>query len=158
MWRTLKFLVCGSVFAVTGLLTAPLAHAVTTRVDDSGTIVSQAVVPMRWRQLVPGRGADNSVEAGVRVALRLNMTRWLMQPVRLYMALGPAVGEPIYANWRTQGRLMGGALRSGGRVLVFEGVPNVASLEETIDLTLITDGRTLTSQQALQFYFEVETP
>lgn len=132
--------------------------AATTRVDDSGTIVSQGIVAMRWKQLVPGRGTDNSVEANVRVALRLNLARWLNQPVRLYMALAPAVGEPVYATWRTQGRLMPGALRSGGRVLVFEGVANAASLEETLDLTLRTDGRALTSQQSLQFYFEVDTP
>lgn len=134
------------------------ADAATTRVDDSGTIVSQGVVPMRWKQLVPGRGADNSVEASVRVALRLNLARWLNQPVRLYMALAPAIGEPIHASWRTQGRLMPGTLRSGARMLVFEGVVNIASLEETLDLMLRTDGRALTSQQSLQFYFEVDTP
>ena len=134
------------------------AGAATTRVDDSGTIVSQGVVPMRWKQLVPGRGADNSVEASVRVALRLNLARWLNQPVRLYMALAPAIGEPIHASWRTQGRLMPGTLRSGARMLVFEGVVNIASLEETLDLMLRTDGRALTSQQSLQFYFEVDTP
>jgi hypothetical protein len=134
------------------------AGAATTRVDDSGTVVSQGVVPMRWKQLVPGRGADHSVEAGVRVALRLNLARWLNQPVRLYMALAPAAGEPVFASWRTQGRLLPGALRSGGRTLVFDGVANAATLEETLDLTLRTDGRALVAPQSLQFYFEVDTP
>ncbi|MGH6640122.1 MAG: hypothetical protein ACREBY_16185 [Polaromonas sp.] len=146
-----------------GILAAALAGAgsagaATFRVDDSGTVLSQGVVPMRWKQLVPGRGADHSVEAGVRVALRLNLARWLNQPVRLYMALAPAMGEPVHAAWRTQGRLLPGALRSGGRVLVFEGVVSTASLEETLELTLRTDGRALVSPQALQFYFEVDTP
>lgn len=146
-----------------GLLAAVLlggagVNATTTRVDDSGTVVSQGVLPMRWKQLVPGRGADNSVEASVRVALRLNLARWLNQPVRLYMALTPALGEPVYATWRTQGRLLPGTLRSGGRALIFEGVANAALLEETLDLTLRTDGRALVSTQALQFYFEVDTP
>lgn len=149
--------------SVMGLLAAALlwadnAHATTTRVDDSGTMVSQSVLPMRWKQLVPGRGADHSVEASVRVALRLNLARWLNQPVRLYMALAPASGEPIYAIWLTQGRLLPGALRSGGRTLIFDGVANTASLEETLELTLRTDGRALISQQSLQFYFEVDTP
>jgi len=142
----------------TSLLAAKGAVAATTRVDDSGTVVSQGVVPMRWKQLVPGRGADNSVEASVRVALRLNMSRWLNQPVRLYMALAPAPGEPVYVAWRTQGRLLPGTLRTGGRTLVFEGIANTASLEETVELTLRTDGRALVSSQALQFYFEVDTP
>ena len=134
------------------------AHAATYRVDDSGTIVSQAVVPMRWRQLVPGRGADHTVEASLRVAARLNLARWLNQPVRVYMALAPLPGEPVQASWRTQGRWLPGTLRSGARTLVYEGVVRSASLEETLELTLSTDGRALVSQQALQFYFEVDTP
>jgi len=152
-----RFILASCLLAAS-LLTATSAAAITTRVDDSGTVVTQGVVPMRWKQLVPGRGADNSVEASVRVALRLNMSRWLNQPVKLYMALAPAPGEPVYVAWRTQGRLLPGTLRTGGRTLIFEGVANAASLEETIELTLKTDGRALVSSQALQFYFEVDTP
>lgn len=137
---------------------ADCAAAGTARVDDSGTVVSQAVVPMRWRQLVPGRAADNSVEAGVRVALRLNLSRWLNQPVKLYMGLAPVAGEPVHAAWRTHGRLLPGSVRSGARTLVFEGLAGTASLEETLELTLSTDGRALVSPQSLQFYFEVDTP
>ena len=133
-------------------------RAATVRVDDSGTVVSQGVVPMRWKQLVPGRGADHAVEASVRVALRLNLTKWINQPVRLYMGLAPSAGEPIYASWRTQGRLMPGALRSGTRSIIFNGIATAAALEETIDLVLKTDGRALVSPQALQFYFEIDSP
>lgn len=134
------------------------AVAGTTRVDDSGTVVSQGVLPMRWRQPVPGRGADNSVEASVRVALRLNLSRWLNQPVKLYMGLAPAAGEPVHATWRTQGRLLPGSVRSGARTLMYDGIAGAASLEETLELTLRTDGRALASPQSLQFYFEVDTP
>lgn len=140
------------------LCAAQSTAAGTARVDDSGTVVSQGVVPMRWRQLVPGRAADNSVEASLRVALRLNLSRWLNQPVKLYMGLAPVAGEPVHASWRTQGRLLPGSLRSGARALVFEGIAGAASLEETLELTLSTDGRALVSAQALQFYFEVDTP
>ena len=138
--------------------TTQTATAATARVDDSGTVVSQGLVPMRWKQLVPGRGADHSVEAQVRVAARLNLAPWLNRPVRLYMALAPSTGEPVFASWRTQGRLLAGALKSGGRTLVFEGVAKEALMQETMDLTLVTDGRTLQSPQTLQFYFEVDTP
>ena len=138
--------------------TTQTATAATARVDDSGTVVSQGLVPMRWKQLVPGRGADHSVEAQVRVAARLNLAPWLNRPVRLYMALAPSTGEPVFASWRTQGRLLSGALKSGGRTLVFEGVAKEALMQETMDLTLVTDGRTLLSPQTLQFYFEVDTP
>jgi hypothetical protein len=115
-------------------------------------------VPMRWKQLVPGRGADHSVEAGVRVSARLNLAPWLNRPVRLYMALAPSTGEPVYVAWRTQGRLLPGTLKSGARALVFEGLAKTALLEETMDLTLTTDGRALVSSQTLQFYFEIDTP
>jgi hypothetical protein len=134
------------------------ALAATTRVDDSGTVVSQGVVPMRWKQLVPGRGADHAVEASVRVAARLNLAPWLNRTVRMYMALAPSTGEPVYASWRTQGRLLPGSLKSGARVLVFEGVVKAALMEETMDLALSTDGRSLQSPQTLQFYFEVDAP
>ena len=146
--------------AVAGLSLGLVAsgHAATlTRVDDSGTVVSQSVVPMRWRKPVPGRSADHTVEAQLRVALRLNLSAWLNQPVRLYMVLAQGAGSSVQARWRTQGRLLPGALRTGGRALVFEGNVTAASLEETIDLALETDGRVLVSSETLQFYFEVES-
>lgn len=135
----------------------PAYSATVSRVDDSGTVVSQSVVPMRWRTLVPGRAADNTVEAQVRVGIRLNLAPWLNQPVRLYMVLPSGTGSPVQARWRTQGRLLAGALRSGGRTLVYEGPVAAGVLEETIELSLETDGRDLVTPQTLQFYFEVET-
>ena len=148
-----QMLILASAFACAGQV-----QSATFRIDDSGTVVSQSVLPMRWKQLVPGRGADHSVEAGVRVALRLNLTLWVNQPVRLYMALAPATNDTVYARWSTQGRLLPGAMRSGTRTLIFNDVVRSATLEETIDLVLKTDGRTLVAPQALQFYFEIDTP
>lgn len=135
-----------------------LPAAAAVRIDDSGTVVSTPVLPMRWRQLVPGRGADHTVEGQVRVALRLNLSAWVNQPVRVYMVLAPTQGPQITANWRTQGRLLAGSLRSGSRTLVFEGRVPSALLEETIDLAVSTDGRSLDAPQALQFSFELDTP
>ena len=148
----------GAVLMLTLLLATTTANAATQRVDDTGTVVTPAIAQMRWKQLVPGRGADHTVEAALRVALRLNMTRWINQPIRLYMALDRGTGDAVYATWRTQGRLLPGALRSGDRALIFDGVATAAFLEETIELQLRADGRTLSSQQSLQFYFEVDTP
>lgn len=137
----------------------PAARAASTvRVDDSGTIVNQPVVSMRWRKPVPSRAQDNNVDAEVRVALRLNMAPFLNQPVRLYMALAPVTGDPVVATWRTQGRLLAGTVRSGGRALIYNGVAPGPLIQETIDLMLTTDGRNLDSPQALQFYFEVDLP
>lgn len=137
----------------------PAVHAAgTVRVDDSGTVVSQPVVAMRWRKPVPSRAQDHNVDAEIRVALRLNMAPFLNQPVRLFMGLAPVHADPVIATWRTQGRLLPGTVRSGGRTLIFNGVVTGARIEETIDMTLNTDGRNLATTQTLQFYFEADLP
>jgi hypothetical protein len=146
------------IMALLGLAIAGHAQGATFHVDDTGTVVSQTVVPMRWKQPVPGRGADHSVEATVRVALRLNVSTWVNRPVRLYMALAPATGEPIYVSWRSQGNLLPGAIRSGGRGLIYSGVFSATALEEAIELSIKTDGRALVAAQGLQFSFEIDTP
>ncbi|RYY59097.1 MAG: hypothetical protein EOO24_60980 [Comamonadaceae bacterium] len=132
------------------------AQAAVYRVDDTGTMVSQPVTPMKWRQLVPSRAADNTVEGQLSVALRLNLSNWVNRPARIYMALAPTEGEQLLATWRTQGRLLPGTLRSGGRTLVYDGTVRDPFLLETIQLNLAADGRLLTRTQSLQFYFEIE--
>ena len=133
-------------------------NAATVRIDDSGTVVGQTAVPMQWTRPVARSGANHSIEGSVRVALRLNLTSWVNQPVRLYMALAPVVGQPIFISWRTQGNLLPGNLRSGERALIFNGVASAAFLVETIELAIKTDGRGLLASQGLQFYFEIDTP
>lgn len=136
-------------------LVGPVSAA-TYRVDDTGTVVSQPVTAMKWRQLVPSRAGDNTVEGQLNVALRLNLSSWVNRPARIYMALAPTEGEQLQATWRTQGRLLPGALRSGGRTLVYDGVVRDPFLTETIQLSLAADGRLLTRTQSLQFFFEIE--
>lgn len=145
---------CAVLFA---LLAMPsLAPAATFRVDDTGTLVSQPVTPMKWRQVVPSRTGDNAVEGLLSVSLRLNLTNWINRPARIYMVLAPTEGEQLIATWRTQGRLLPGSVRGGGRALVFDGVVLEPFLNETIQLNLLADGRLLTRTQQLQFYFEIE--
>lgn len=152
MLRTACFLL----FAVSML--AEAASAATYRVDDTGTVVSQPVTPMRWRQLAPSRAGDNTAEGRLNVALRLNLANWLRRPVRIYMILAPtSTGiDQLTATWRSQGRLLPGSLRAGGRALVFDGIVTESFLMETIELTLTADGRTLERPQTLQFSFEIE--
>jgi hypothetical protein len=138
------------------LALAAAAPAATYRVDDTGTYLNQPMTPMRWRQLAPGRAGDNTVEGRVSVALRLNLSPWLNRPARLYMALAPTQGEQMVATWRTQGRLLPGTVRGGGRTLVFEGVVREPFLQESIVLDLTADGRSVERAQSLQFFFEIE--
>jgi len=138
---------------------APQVYASTTRVDDSGTVVNSGALPMKWKQLAPGRrGTDNAVEAEVNVAVRLDLRRWVNRPLQIYIVLAPTPGDPIFATWRTRGALLPGTLVSGRRTVIFNGLVKTALLEESMDLTVKTDGRTLVSPRALQFYFEVDTP
>ena len=148
-----------SVVALLLYAATPAAHSKSTvRVDDSGTIVSQPVVAMRWRKPVPSRAHDHTMDAELRVALRLNMQPFMNQTVSLYMGLAPVTGDPVSASWRTQGRLLPGTVRSGARTLVYHGTVTAARLEETIDLALTADGRNLATQQTLQFFFEADLP
>ena len=141
----LALLACGS----------PVDAAV-FRVDDSGTVVGQPITKMRWRQLAPGRSADNTVEGRVTVVLQLNLSNWVNRPARIYMALAPTQGEQLVARWRTQGRLLPGQVSGGMRTLVYEGVVRDAFLRETIVMDLSADGRQLEHPQSLQFHFEIE--
>lgn len=147
---------CRALAATLLALLAVQANAATYRVDDTGTVVGQAVTPMRWRQPVPGRVADNTIEGQVSVALRLNLSQWVMRQARIYMLLAPTENERLVATWRTQGRLLPGSMRGGDRVLVFEGVVREPFLQETILLNLTADGRALERAQSLQFNFEIE--
>ncbi|KWT98650.1 MULTISPECIES: hypothetical protein [unclassified Variovorax] len=137
-------------------LAAAAPAATTHRVDDTGTYLSPPTTPMRWRQLAPGRAGDNTVEGRATVALRLNLSPWLNRPARLYMGLAPTEGEQMIAAWRTQGRLLPGSVRGGGRTLVFEGVVREPFLQESIELDLSADGRSVDRAQSLQFFFEIE--
>lgn len=132
------------------------AGAANFRVDDTGTVVGQPVTPMRWRQLAPGRAADNTVEGRVPVSVRLSLGPWLNRPARIYMALAPTEGEQLLVAWRTQGRLLPGQMRGGSRAVVFEGVVREPFLQETLLLELTADGRALERAQSLQFHFEIE--
>lgn len=134
----------------------PQASAATFRIDETGTVVNAAVLNMRWHQLVPGRSSDNTVEGTVRVDVRLNLAPWINKPARIYMVLAPVSGERVKARWTTQGRLLPGSLSSGDRTLVFEGPAGPAVLNESILLTLETDGQRLVQLQTLNFYFEIE--
>ena len=142
--------------ALLALAIAAPAIAATYRVDDTGTYLSQPATPMRWRQLAPGRAGDNTVEGRVTAALRLNLSPWLNRTARLYIGLAPTEGEQMIATWRTQGRLLPGTVRGGGRTLVFEGVVRESFLQESIVLDLMADGRTVERAQSLQFFFEIE--
>lgn len=136
---------------------AAAAHAAVFRIDESGTVVSQPVATMQWRNPVPGRGRDDTLEATLRIDARLNLQPWLNRPARVYLVLAPlASGERVQAQWTTQGRLMQGRMYSGERVLVYEGPAQPAVLSDALVLTLRADSDTMGRQHTLKFHFEIE--
>ena len=149
----------GATASAVGLLAAVTpasAFAAPVRVDDQGTIVARPVTPMQWRQPVPGRQTDATLQGAVEVRVRLNMAPWLGKPVRLYLALAPLPGRRVQASWTGAGPLLPGTLASGQRALVFSGVMLTAVLTDTLALQLLADGRTLDGASPLAFHFEAE--
>ncbi|HQR54678.1 MAG TPA: hypothetical protein PLW72_01750 [Burkholderiaceae bacterium] len=130
--------------------------AATYRVDEAGTFPAESSAPMRWRQIAPSRGGDNTVEGSTTVNVRLNLAPWLNRNGRLFLVLPQQPVVQVRASWTTQGRLMPGQLTSGDRQLVYSGPITTPMLEDTLALTLETDGTRLSSALRLQFHFEID--
>lgn len=149
--RGARWLVAASLL---GTLAWLPAHAAVFRIDEAGTLVSDPVLQMQWRN---GRGApDQKVAAALRIDVRLNLQPWLNRPARIYLVLAPLTGNRVQAQWTTHGRLLPGSLQSGERALVFEGPAGPAAFTDTLRMRLETDGRRLSTPQRLDFHFEIE--
>lgn len=135
---------------------AGCAQAATYRVDETGTFPQESSATMRWRQVAPSRGGDNTIEGSTTVNVRLNLAPWLNRNGRLFLVLPEQPVTPVRAIWTTQGRLLPGKLISGQRALVYSGPITLPILEETLVLRLETDGARMTSAQRLQFHFEID--
>ena len=132
------------------------SSAATFRVEEVGTFPQESSAAMKWRQIAPSRGGDNTVEGTVVVNVRLNMAPWLQKSGRLYLVLPEQPLTPVRVSWTTQGKLLPGQLVSGQRALVYSGPILAGLLEETLGLKLEADGVRLSAAQRLQFHFEIE--
>lgn len=137
-------------------LAAGSAQAATYRVDETGTFPQESSATMRWRQIAPSRGGDNTIEGSTTVNIRLNLAPWLNRNGRLFLVLPEQPVTQVRASWTTQGRLLPGKLISGQRALIYSGPITLSVLEETLVLKLETDGARMTSAQRLQFHFEID--
>ncbi len=132
------------------------AAAATFAVDDSTSYARDANTAMKWKLGSASRRTGSAVEGATVVTVRLNLTPWANKNGKIYMLLARPAQGPIKASWTTQGRLLAGQLISGNRTLVYAGPIRSAVLEDTIALTLETDGQRLIAAQRLQFYFEID--
>lgn len=137
-------------------LAASSVQAATYRVDETGTFPQESSATMRWRQVAPLRGGDNTIEGSTTVNVRLNLAPWLNRNGRLFLVLPEQPLTSVRASWTTQGRLLPGKLVSGQRALVYSGPIALPVLEETLVVRIETDGARMTSAQRLQFHFEID--
>ena len=144
------------VCVVSMILSASPATAATFAVDDSTSYTRDANTAMKWKLGSASRRAGSAVEGATVVTVRLNLAPWANKTGKVYMLLARQALAPVKASWTTQGRLLAGQLISGNRTLVYAGPIRSAVLEDTIALTLETDGQRLVSAQRLQFYFEID--
>ena len=135
------------------------AQASTFRVDDSGSQVLRPSVNMKWDDDTAGlrRGVlPSGVTGQLPVLVRLNVQPWQGKMGRIYMTMPPIPAGPMTATWTTQGRLLPGALRSGERALVYQGIIGPDVLEDTFLITLQADGNQLVRSERLEFSFEID--
>jgi len=142
--------------ALIATLAVNVASAATYRVDDGATMPFETTARLRWRDLVPSKANDNTIEGAVLVAVRLNLSQWLNRNARLFLVLPERGTAPVRVTWVTQGRLLPGSISPGNRVLVHSGVITSPVIDETLTLKIEADGTQLSATQRLNFHFEID--
>ena len=132
------------------------AGAETIRIDDSASLPSESTALLRWRQVAPASGSEDTLEGEVAIAVRLNLLPVLNRTGRLYLVLPVQGTTPVRASWVTQGRLLPGEITPGRRVAVFQGLVTTPYLEDTLALRIEADGNHLPDMQRLAFHFEFD--
>ena len=145
-----------TIAVVLGFAATLPSAAATFAVDDSTSYTHDANTAMKWKFVNSDRRTSSAVEGTTLVTVRLNLKQWANKSGKVYMALAKQPIGPVKASWTTQGRLLAGQLISGNRTLVYVGPIRSAILEDTIALTMETDGQRLVSPQRMQFYFEID--
>jgi hypothetical protein len=153
--------VAGSLVAAQLLLTstAGAARAAGPQlVDDSGSLPYDAPLTLTWRSIAPHHGApDNTLVGSAPLRVRLNVSRWLRHSGRIYLVLPAQVPGDLLASWTTQGHLLPGSLRPGGRTLVWSGRLTTPFIEDQLQLSVAVDAaRVQQLLTRLNFHFEID--
>ncbi|MGC4367564.1 hypothetical protein [Hydrogenophaga sp. R2] len=144
-----------SLIGLVAVCTTALASPV--RLDDSLTHTVPPNVQMQWRPLQGAAGPAGSMEAWVRVNVRVDTAAWAGQSGRVYMVLARDSTSVVEASWTTQGRLLAGRVLSGERTLVYAGsLP--AALSDQLAVRLRASPDWDSPARRLNFHFELETP
>jgi hypothetical protein len=146
----------GLLLLIATLWASPIA-AQTYPVDDSASQVLEAgPIKMRWDRLVPQPGQASTMTGQVVVLVRLDVSPWRGRRARIYQTLPSLPIGPVDVRWTTNGPLLPGTLRNGGRTLVYTGPIQASRLEDTFRMTIQADGNRVLRPQDLTFAFEIE--
>ena len=138
------------------LWACPLA-AQTYPVDDSASQVLEAgPIKMRWDSMAPQPGQTSTMSGQVVVQVRLDVSPWRGRSARIYQTLPSQPIGPVNVRWTANGPLLPGAMRDGGRTLVYAGPIQSDRLEDIFRMTLQADGNRVLRPQDLSFAFEIE--
>ncbi|MBN8214117.1 MAG: hypothetical protein J0M09_14435 [Xanthomonadales bacterium] len=141
---------------IAALWASPIA-AQSFPVDDSASHVLEAgPIKMRWNTLVPQPGQASTMTGQVVVLVRLDVSPWRGRRARIYQTLPSQPIGPVDVRWTANGPLLPGALRDGGRTLVYAGPIQSDRLEDTFRITIQADGNRVLRPQDLTFAFEIE--
>lgn len=142
-------------FAISVAWASP-ATAQTYRIDDSASQVLGGSLRLKPQSPI-GRGQlDSNVSGEIAVAVRLDVSPWKGRQARIYLAVPTRPGAAVTTRWISQGRLLPGELRSGERTLVYAGLIQSDTLEDTLRLSIQADGRKLRRDEQLTFNFEID--
>jgi len=138
-------------------IAATAATAAPIRLDDSQTHTVPPNVQMQWRNLPSSAGSAGSMEAWIRVNVRLDTAALSGRVGRVYMVLAKDSTSVVEASWTSQGRLLPGRVVSGERTLVYSGTLP-AALADQLALRLRASPDWDSPSRRLNFHFEFESP
>jgi hypothetical protein len=126
------------------------------RLDDTGTYTVPPVVRLQWRERPDTAPGATGMEATMRVQVRIDTQQWIGRRGRIYLVLARDETHSIEARWTTQGRLLPGRLQSGERALVWAGTVAAPTLEDQLQMALISGADWQASTRRLNFHFEFD--
>jgi hypothetical protein len=133
-----------------------LPASATAIIDDSATLPYNAALAMHWQQAKPTGAAATQMVGTVVLQVKLNVAQWRRRAGHIYLVLPAQQPGAMLASWTTQGRLLAGQVRSGGRTLVYAGPISGPFIEDVMQLTITVDGRRMLSSYPVNFRFEMD--
>lgn len=146
------------------VLAAPAALGAPKRLDDRGSPRSVVNVESRWVHAGDGLSAEqlNAMVATVpNLEFRLDTSAYVGKRARIYLVIPELVQglrgpNGMRVEWTTRGQFMAGAALPGQRTLVYDGLIQRPSMQESLDLSVYLDARYL--ERGLRFdpAFEID--